>query len=123
MPTYTYQCQKCDTPTLVYHSMSATPKVKCGACGSGRVKRMLGTGSGIIFKGSGFYETDYKTKTGSEAKGDSGAKSEGKSEGASEAKSESKSEAKPEAKPAPKSEAKTESKAAASEKPKSTKKD
>jgi len=100
MPTYTYQCQKCHEPTLVYHSMSANPKVKCGSCGSARVKRMLGTGSGIIFKGSGFYETDYKTKSGGESKGDSAPKTEAKPDGKSDAKTPAKTESKADSKPA-----------------------
>ena len=98
MPTYTYQCQVCHVPTDVFHAMSAKPRVKCTACGSGRMKKMLGTGAGIIFKGSGFYETDYK-KSGGENKGDSAAKPEAKAEGKSETKPESKSETKA-AKPA-----------------------
>ncbi len=114
MPTYTYQCQRCDKPTLVYHAMSATPKVKCGSCGSSRMKRMLGTGAGIIFKGSGFYETDYKTKTG----GGEG-KAETKSEGSSESKSEGKSEAKTETAGAGKSESKSTGAAAAAKPAKS----
>ncbi len=89
MPTYTYECQKCHHTMDVFHSMSETPRVKCSACGSSRTKRLLGTGAGIIFKGSGFYETDYKngrtkgkaadtvaTKSESLAKSDSGSKSE-----------------------------------------------
>jgi putative FmdB family regulatory protein len=111
MPTYTYQCQVCHKPTDVFHAMSAKPRVKCAACGSGKMKKMIGTGAGIIFKGSGFYETDYKSKTGGEGKdkGDSSAKSEGSSEAKSETKPESKSESKTDtkaAKPAEKSKAK-----------------
>ena len=113
MPTYTYQCQKCNEPTQVYHAMSATPKVKCASCGSSRMKRLLGTGAGIIFKGSGFYETDYKRSGG---KDNSPAKSEGKSESASDS---SKSESKTESK----SESKTESKSTSADKPKAKKKD
>lgn len=63
MPTYTYECKKCGQEFDRFHGMSAKPRVKCEACG-GACKRLLGSGSGIIFKGSGFYETDYKTKTG-----------------------------------------------------------
>ena len=119
MPTYTYQCQKCDTPTLVYHGMSASPKVKCSSCGSSRMKRMLASGSGIIFKGSGFYETDYK-RDGGKAESTSGA--EGKSESKSDSKSETKSETKTETKTASKSESKSEPKNAAGEKPSKAKK-
>jgi len=102
----------CHVPTDVFHAMSAKPRVKCSSCGSGKMQKLIGTGAGIIFKGSGFYETDYKTKSGGEGKdkGDSGAKPEAKSEGASESKSETKSESKTEtksAKPAEKPKAKT----------------
>ncbi len=64
MPTYTYACKKCNHEFDAFHCMSATPKMKCESCGSVRVERQLGTGSGIIFKGSGFYETDFKEKKG-----------------------------------------------------------
>ncbi|MCC6695766.1 MAG: zinc ribbon domain-containing protein [Candidatus Hydrogenedentes bacterium] len=90
MPTYTYQCQKCDNLFDVFHAMSATPKLKCEACGSAKTKRLIGTGAGIIFKGSGFYETDYKKSGKKEASGGSDAKSESKSESKPETKTESK---------------------------------
>lgn len=74
MPTYTYHCKKCDSATEHFHGISANPRIKCEDCGS-VCKRMIGTGSGIIFKGSGFYETDYKTKSGKpDAKKESGKK-------------------------------------------------
>jgi len=63
VPTYTYECKKCGHEMDLFHSMSAKPRVKCEECGGG-CRRLLGTGAGIIFKGSGFYETDYKTKKG-----------------------------------------------------------
>lgn len=102
MPTYSYECRKCGHVQDVFHAMSANPRVKCEECG-GSAKRMLGTGAGIIFKGSGFYETDYKRNGGkpggekSESKGES--KSESKPESKGESKSESKSETKRETKP------------------------
>ncbi|HEO71593.1 MAG TPA: zinc ribbon domain-containing protein [Candidatus Hydrogenedentes bacterium] len=68
MPTYTYECAECGHAVDVFHSISAQPKLVCEACGSDRMVRMLGTGSGIIFKGSGFYETDYKKNGGSKSK-------------------------------------------------------
>lgn len=72
MPTYSYQCKKCNHIQDVFHSMSATPSVKCEICG-GKCGKLLGTGAGIIFKGSGFYETDYKKKDKApEAKTDTG---------------------------------------------------
>ena len=47
MPTYTYECQKCHQTTDLFHAMSETPRVKCPACGSVRMKRLLGTGAGV----------------------------------------------------------------------------
>jgi putative FmdB family regulatory protein len=88
MPTYTYACRKCDAEFDLFHGFSETPKLSCKACGSRSVQRLIGGGSGIIFKGSGFYETDYKRK------GNPNAVSESKAE----SKSESKGETKPEVK-------------------------
>lgn len=79
MPTYTYECKKCGQKMQVFHSMSASPRVKCESCGSRSVRRILGTGAGIIFKGGGFYETDYKNKGKDDG---AGKKAESKSEGA-----------------------------------------
>jgi len=61
MPTYDYECKDCNHAFEEFHSMSAKPVKKCPECG-GKVNRLIGTGAGIIFKGSGFYETDYKKK-------------------------------------------------------------
>jgi len=60
MPTYEYECQKCGHEFEVFQSISAEPKKRCPTC-KGKVKRKIGTGSGIIFKGSGFYATDYRS--------------------------------------------------------------
>ena len=59
MPTYEYECGKCGYQFDRFQSITAAPLKTCPKC-RGRVHRMLTTGSGIIFKGSGFYETDYK---------------------------------------------------------------
>jgi len=72
MPTYDYECTECDNRFERFQSMTARPLRKCPKCG-GRVKRLLGTGGLLLFKGSGFYETDYKraaapkTETGDSA--------------------------------------------------------
>ncbi|MCD6287692.1 MAG: zinc ribbon domain-containing protein [Candidatus Hydrogenedentes bacterium] len=63
MPTYEYECRKCGHVFEKFHSMSEKPRVRCPKC-KGPSKKLLGTGAGIIFKGSGFYETDYKRKNG-----------------------------------------------------------
>lgn len=62
MPTYDYQCQKCGHRYEVFQSMKDDRLTDCPleTC-DGNVKRLLGTGAGIIFKGSGFYETDYRS--------------------------------------------------------------
>lgn len=61
MPTYTYECIKCGHQFDCFHSITAKPKVLCEKC-QGKCERLIGNGAGIIFKGSGFYETDYKKK-------------------------------------------------------------
>src|ERR1700757_2805310 len=68
MPTYEYHCDKCDQNFEAFQSMRDAPFRECPKqlCrlpkwGHGKVKRLLGTGAGIIFKGSGFYTTDYRS--------------------------------------------------------------
>lgn len=60
MPTYEYRCAKCGHKLEVFQSMNDAPLAKCPHCGKKSLKRLMGLGAGIIFKGSGFYETDYK---------------------------------------------------------------
>ncbi len=62
MPTYDYECLACKHKFELFQMMSAKPIKKCPKCGKAKVKRLIGSGMGIIFKGSGFYETDYKRK-------------------------------------------------------------
>lgn len=62
MPTYEYECNKCEKRFEKFQSMIDKPIKKCPMCG-GRVERLIGAGSGIIFKGSGFYANDYKNKS------------------------------------------------------------
>ena len=59
MPTYDYKCKDCGHHFEAFHSMSADPLTDCPKC-EGAVERMIGMGAGLIFKGSGFYETDYR---------------------------------------------------------------
>ena len=66
MPTYEYECQKCHHRFEVFQSIKDKPKKACPKC-RGRVKRLLGTGAGLIFKGSGFYITDYRKPSYREA--------------------------------------------------------
>lgn len=76
MPTYDYVCEKCEHEFEFFQSMSDDRLTDCPieGCG-GHVKRKIGTGAGIIFKGSGFYETDYRSesyKTGAKKDSDAG---------------------------------------------------
>ena len=62
MPTYEYECKACQERVEFFQAMSEAPKRKCPACGTPRgLKRLISAGAGIIFKGSGFYETDYRS--------------------------------------------------------------
>ena len=126
MPTYEYACSACGHKFEEFQSINAKPTVKCPACGKHKVKRLISAGAGFIFKGSGFYITDYRSdKYKADAKGDTAAspangaansdapKSEtsvktetaktdstpAKAESKAPAKAESKSESKPAAKP------------------------
>jgi putative FmdB family regulatory protein len=77
LPTYEYQCDKCGNKFEKFQKMSDNPLDACPKCG-GVVHRLIGGGGGIIFKGTGFYQTDYKGKSKTD-KGPScpGAKNEG----------------------------------------------
>lgn len=72
MPTYDYECTHCGHRFEHFQSITGAVLTKCPKC-SKKLKRLIGSGSGIIFKGTGFYETDYKRK--SAPKGDSCPKS------------------------------------------------
>jgi putative FmdB family regulatory protein len=66
MPTYEYKCMNCNHTFEVFQSMSAEPVKECPKC-NGPVKRLIGSGLSPIFKGSGFYQTDYKNNPGKPA--------------------------------------------------------
>jgi putative FmdB family regulatory protein len=73
MPTYDYKCEACGFAFEKFHSISAKPIRKCPKCGKLKVRRLIGTGAGMIFKGSGFYITDYRSEGyKSAAKADNG---------------------------------------------------
>ena len=102
MPTYEYECPQCGKFELV-QSMKDERLKQCPTCRK-KVTRLLGTGAGVIFKGSGFYQTDYRGKdykAAAKAETET-AKPEAKSETKTEAKAEAKPEAKKEAAPAKK---------------------
>ena len=62
MPTYEYECQKCGHRFEKFESITSEPKSLCPVCQS-VCKRLISAGAGIIFKGSGFYQTDYRSES------------------------------------------------------------
>ena len=101
MPTYDYRCKGCGHEFELFQSMSAKPERTCPKCGRKTLERLIGTGAALLFKGSGFYQTDYRTesyKKGAEA--DKKPATETKPETKPEAKAESKSDSKADSKPA-----------------------
>ncbi len=110
MPTYEYHCEACKHDFEKFHSITAPPVKTCPECGKKKVIRKVSIGAGIIFKGGGFYETDYRNesyKKSAEADKAPTATTDTKSDGKSDAKPEAKADAKPtteskpESKPAP----------------------
>lgn len=61
MPTYDYRCQACNHKFEEFQSITAKTLRKCPECGKLKLQRLIGIGAGVIFKGSGFYETDYRS--------------------------------------------------------------
>ena len=90
MPTYDYVCRKCEHSFELFQSMSAPVKRKCPKCGEKSLERLIGTGAGIIFKGSGFYETDYRSESYKKAAEAESKKLNGKKESTTTTTSESK---------------------------------
>ncbi|HVJ87713.1 MAG TPA: zinc ribbon domain-containing protein [Caulifigura sp.] len=99
MPTYDYRCKKCGHTWEIFQSIKAEPIKKCPECKKNQAERVIGPGAAILFKGSGFYLTDYRSESYKKAaaadkpssSSDSGSKSGGESK---PAKSESKSSSK-----------------------------
>src|SRR3954471_24490159 len=63
MPTYEYKCKACGHRLEMFQSMKDSPKRKCPKCGKNALERLIGTGAALIFKGSGFYQTDYRSES------------------------------------------------------------
>ena len=87
MPTYDYECDACQHKFELYQGINDEVQKKCPECKKNKLRRLIGTGAAIVFKGSGFYQTDYRSDSYKKAKA---ADSSGGS-----SKSESKSESKP----------------------------
>ncbi|QYK46747.1 MAG: zinc ribbon domain-containing protein [Phycisphaeraceae bacterium] len=115
MPTYDYKCNACKHRFELFQSMKDAPKRKCPKCAKNALERLIGTGAAILFKGSGFYETDYRSESYKKAADAEKAPApDSKTDSKPETKSDSKSDAKPDAKSqsTPKQESKPESKSA-----------
>ncbi len=63
MPTYDYECDACGKTLEMFQRMSEDPITKCPSCGKEKLRRLFGTGAAIVFKGSGFYQTDYRSES------------------------------------------------------------
>jgi putative FmdB family regulatory protein len=90
MPTYEYDCGACGATLEFFQSMSEAPKKKCPECGKSKLTRRIGTGAGILFRGSGFYQTDYrsdsyKQRAEADQKGSGGSAAPDKGPGAGDA--------------------------------------
>jgi putative FmdB family regulatory protein len=82
MPTYEYHCDACDHNFDEFQSMSEAPLKKCPQCKKPKLRRVFGTGAAILFRGSGFYETDYRSESYKQAaKADNDASSKASTSG------------------------------------------
>jgi len=63
MPTYDYACTACGHRLEIFHSMQEKPRTKCPACKKSKLERQIGAGAGFLFRGSGFYTTDYRSQS------------------------------------------------------------
>jgi putative FmdB family regulatory protein len=63
MPTYDYECDACGHQFELFQSISADPEKKCPECKKLKLRRLIGTGAAVMFKGSGFYQTDYRSES------------------------------------------------------------
>ncbi len=85
MPTYDYECDACGHRFELFQSISADPEKKCPECKKLKLRRLIGTGAAVMFKGSGFYQTDYRSDSYKKsASADSKTTSSGGSSGSSE---------------------------------------
>lgn len=85
MPTYDYECDACGHRFELFQSISADPEKKCPECKKLKLRRLIGTGAAVMFKGSGFYQTDYRSDSYKKsASADGKSTSSGGSSGSSE---------------------------------------
>jgi putative FmdB family regulatory protein len=96
MPTYDYLCDACHHEFEQFESITAEPQKKCPKCKKNKLRRLFGAGGGLIFKGSGFYQTDYRPDSYKKAAEADKPKSESSSESSSKDSTSSKTESKSE---------------------------
>jgi len=89
MPTYEYRCSSCGAEMEIFHSMTEDARTKCPECGEEALTRLISAGGAVLFKGSGFYETDYRSD--SYKAGEKAAKKDSKSSDSSPKSSDSSS--------------------------------
>ncbi len=95
MPTYDYECNSCGHALEIFQGINDPVKKKCPECGKLKLKRLFGSGAAIVFKGSGFYQTDYRSDGYKKAAAADKKSSDG---GSSDSKSKSSGDSKPAAK-------------------------
>ena len=102
MPTYDYECDACRHSFELFQSITEPVKKKCPKCGKQKLRRLFGTGAAVVFKGSGFYQTDYRSESYKKGAEKDKPASESKGDGKGESKAETRTESKPtsESKPA-----------------------
>lgn len=91
MPTYDYECQGCGHKLEIFQSITESAKKKCPKCGKSKLARMIGPGAGFLFKGGGFYLTDYRSQSYKAGEKADSAPSESPASAADATKTESKS--------------------------------
>ena len=106
MPTYDYECDACGHKFELYQSILAPVETKCPQCKKKKLRRLIGTGAAIVFKGSGFYQTDYRSESYKKSASSDKKSTEGSPSTSAEG---SKSESKPGGESAPKKESSKES--------------
>ncbi|MCA9259219.1 MAG: zinc ribbon domain-containing protein [Planctomycetales bacterium] len=97
MPTYDYECDACGHTFELFQNISDPVKRKCPECSKQKLRRLFGTGAAVVFKGSGFYQTDYRSESYKKAAEKDKKSTESKSSGSSDAKPKTKSSKKPKA--------------------------
>jgi putative FmdB family regulatory protein len=98
MPTYAYRCNSCQHEFEELQKFSEAPLVTCPVCHKDSLVRMIGGGAGLVFKGSGFYSTDYKKSSAGSSQDRKAPASHKKKDAAQEQKGDTKPDSKPESK-------------------------